>query len=37
MLLASRFVLREHQEIAAVAITYGLFIIAMLMLSWVIA
>ncbi|GJD97208.1 hypothetical protein OCOJLMKI_4436 [Methylobacterium iners] len=37
MLLASRIVLREHREITAVAITYGLFISAMLMLFWVIA
>ncbi len=37
MLLASRTVLQEHREIAAVAITYGLFIGAILMLAWAIA
>ncbi|GJD97728.1 hypothetical protein [Methylobacterium iners] len=37
MLLASRTVLQEHREIAAVAITYGMFIGAILMLAWAIA
>ena len=37
MLLASRTVLHRHREIAAVAITYGIFIAMLLMLSWAIA
>ena len=37
MLLASRTVLQQHGEVAAVAITYGVFIGAILTLAWAIA
>jgi len=37
MLLASRAVLHQHREIAAVMITYGAFLGGILALAWVIA
>lgn len=37
MLLASRTVLQQHREIAAVLITYGVFLSVILLLAWAIA
>jgi hypothetical protein len=34
MLLASRSVLQQHREVAAVLITYGMFLSAVLGLAW---
>jgi hypothetical protein len=36
MLIASRVVLHQHREIAAVLMTYGAFLGGILMLAWVI-
>jgi hypothetical protein len=37
MLIVSRTLLHEHREIAAIAITYGLFAVGTLLLTWTIA
>ena len=37
MLLASRSVLHQHREVAAVLLTYGVFLSGTLALAWVIA
>ena len=37
MLIASRSVLQQHREVAAVLATYGLFVIGVLVLAWIIA
>lgn len=37
MLIASRTVLRQHREIAAVVATYGVFLGGILILAWTIA
>ena len=37
MLIASRTLLHEHREIAAIAITYGLFATGTMLLAWVVA
>jgi hypothetical protein len=37
MLLASRSILVQHREIAAVMATYGMFLGGILMIAWVIS
>ena len=37
MLLASRIVLHQHREVAAVMVTYGAFLGGILALAWAIA
>jgi hypothetical protein len=37
MLLASRSVLQQHREVAAVMATYGVFLGGILVLAWVIS
>jgi hypothetical protein len=37
MLIASRSVLRQHREVAAVMATYGMFLGGILVLAWVIS
>lgn len=37
MLIASRTVLQQHREIAAVVATYGMFLSGILLLAWTIA
>jgi hypothetical protein len=37
MLIASRTVLQQHREIAALAVTYGMFLSGILVLAWAIA
>ena len=37
MLIASRTVLQQHREVAAVLATYGMFLGGILMLAWAIA
>jgi hypothetical protein len=37
MLIASRSVLQQHREVAAVMATYGMFLGGILMLAWVIS
>lgn len=37
MLIASRTVLQQHREIAAVVATYGMFLGGILVLAWTIA
>jgi hypothetical protein len=37
MLIASRSVLQQHREVAAVMATYGMFLGGILVLAWVIS
>jgi hypothetical protein len=37
MLIASRSILQQHREVAAVMATYGMFLSGILVLAWVIA
>jgi len=37
MLIASRSVIQQHREVAAVMATYGMFLGGVLALAWVIA
>jgi hypothetical protein len=37
MLIASRSVLQQHREVAAVMATYGMFLSGILVLAWAIA
>lgn len=37
MILASRNIVNEHREIAAIAITYGIFLSGIMILTWTMA
>ncbi len=37
MILASRNLVHDHREIAAIAITYGIFLSGILLLTWAMA